>query len=221
MSDSSVSHGPKLPVVALVLSVVGLCLPPVLLISFGLGLYGFLRARRDAEWAPRKQLTQMTMAVSGAGFVVFLGLGVPALKEVPRRAKQQQCNQLLADLYAQEVDFKAANHRYTTRIAELPKPPLQGVALIRLAGEGPLTGADAVGLPSTEGVADELPSLLRSQLGLTGECPACQLMMACATQLDADPKLDVWTVSTVERTGAEGARIPPGMPWLDTNDLVP
>ena len=220
MSEPSANNGPKLPVVALVLSVVSLCLPPLLLVSFGLGLYSFLRARKDAAWAPRKQISQMTMAVSGPGLVVFLGLGLPALKEIPKRARQQVCRQLLSDLYVQAVDFKNANHRYTTHIADLPKPPAMGPQLIRLAGEGPLTGADAVGIPSSEGGVDEkLSTLLRPQLGLQGECPACQLTMACAAQLDADPTLDVWTVATFERTGGNGARIPAGMPWVDSDDV--
>ncbi len=79
---------------------------------------------------------------------------------------------------------------------------------------------NAVGIPSSEGGVDEkLSTLLRPQLGLQGECPACQLTMACAAQLDADPTLDVWTVSTFERTGGNGARIPAGMPWVDSDDV--
>ncbi len=220
MSAPATNNGPQLPVVGLVLSVVGLCFPPLLLVSFGIGAYSFLRSRRDAAWAPRKQISQMTMAVSGAGVVVFLGLALPAFKAFPLRAKQQVCKQVLTELYVQEVDFKKATQRYTTRIAELPKPPAQSAQLIRLAGEGPLTGADAVGIPSNEGALDEkLSTLLRPQLGLHGECPACQLTIACAAQLDTDDVLDVWTVSTVERTGSNGERIPAGMPWLDSDDV--
>jgi len=220
MSEPATNNGPKLPVMGLVLSVVGLCFPPLLLVSFGIGVYSFLRSRKEAEWAPRKQISQMTMAVSGAGVVVFLGLGLPAFKSFPLRAKQQVCKQLLTDLYIQEVDFKKDHQRYTTRIADLPKPPLQSAQLIRLAGEGPLIGADAVGIPSNEGPIDEkLSTLLRPQIGLQGECPTCQLTIACAAQLDTDEVLDVWTVATVERTGSSGERIPAGMPWLDSDDV--
>jgi len=220
MSEPVANHGPKLPIAGLVLSVVGLCLPPLLLVSFGIGAYSYLRARKETEWAPRKQISLMTMAVSAAGFVVFLGLALPAFKAFPMRAKQQVCKQLLTDLYIQEVDFKKDNHRYTTRIADLPKPPVQSAQLIRLAGEGPLTGADAVGIPSNEGPIDEkLSTLLRPQIGLHGECPTCQLTIACAAQLDTDDVLDVWTVATLERTGTSGERIPAGMPWLDSDDV--
>ena len=51
-----------LPVWAMILSVVGLCFPPVLLVTGAFGLYGFLKGKKDPEWAKRKQVTLMTMA---------------------------------------------------------------------------------------------------------------------------------------------------------------
>ncbi len=215
------NHGPKLPIVGLVLSVVGLCFPPLLLASFGIGAYSYLRAKKEADWKPRLQLTQMTMAVSGAGLAIFLGMGVPQWKRFTLRSKQMACRTGLASLYAQQLELKKSNNRFTTHIAELPSPPASDLQLFRLAGTGPLTGADAVGVPSrSPGIDEALPSLVRAEIGLKGECPACQLTMLCAAQIDADATVDVWTISTIERTGNTGERIPAGTPWLEVDDLT-
>ncbi len=227
------SEGPLLPVAALVLSVVGLCLPPLLLISGGLGLYGYLRARREPLWAPRKQVAQMTMAVSGAGLLIFLGLGLPNFKRVQLRIKQRECSEVLTSVYEAEQRFYAKQKRYTTKLAELDLVPSRGRQLVRLAGEGPLwtsglladdqvgQGFDETKYPtlSTRAVDESVPQLVRGEVGLKGECPACSVTILCASNVDADPAPDVWTVSTIERLGGNGERIPGGFPWNETDDV--
>lgn len=218
---SPINHGPKLPIAGLVLSVVGLCFPPLLIIAFCIGAYSYRRAKKEADWAPRLQLTQMTMAVSGAGLAIFLGMGVPQWKRFTLRSKQMVCRTGLTSLYAQQMELKKSNHRFTTRIAELPSPPASDLQLYRLDGTGALTGADAVGVPSTSpGIDEALPSLVRAEIGMKGTCPACQLTMLCAAQIDSDATVDVWTISTLERTGNTGERIPAGLPWLEVDDLT-
>lgn len=211
------NHGPLLPVVALVLSVVGLCVPPLLLVSLGLGIYGFQRAKKDTAWAPRKQLTQMTMAVSGAGLAIFLGMLLPQLKAGALRMKQVPCREGLSTLYLQQQELKRSNGRYTTLVSELAKLPPSGPQLYRLAGEGPLLGSDAVGIAATApGIDEGLPSLVRDMVGLKDG----QVTMLCASQLDADATIDVWMVSTAEHTGNNGERIPAGLPWLEVDDVT-
>lgn len=216
-----VDHGPLLPVVALVLSVVSLCVPGLPLVTLGLGLYGFLRARKDPVWAPRKQISQMTMVVSGVGLAVFLLAVLPRLRDLPKRQQQLACRDGLTSLYTRQMELKRSNQRFTTHISELPPVAAPSPQLYRLAAEGPLTGADAVGIASTTaGLDEKVPQLVRLHVGLSGECPMCQVTMLCAAQLDGDDTVDVWTISTVERTGENGARIPAGMPWLDVDDVT-
>lgn len=206
-----------LPVVALVLSVVGLCFPPLLLVSFGLGIYGFVRARKETEWAPRKQITMMTMAVSGAGLAIFLGMGLPQIKKVTMRSKQVPCRDGLSLLYAQQQELKRSNNRYTTQIIELSKKPEAGEQLYRLAGEGPLLGNDAVGIAATvAGIDEGIPMLVRDTIGIRDG----DVTMLCAAQLDNDATIDVWTISTKERTGNNGEKIPAGMPWVEVDDVM-
>ena len=214
-----------LPVVALILSVVGLCFPPLLLVSGALGLYGYLKAQRDPVWAPRKQITQMTMAVSGAGLLIVVGLLLPNYKIYQVRVKQMECQKTLASLYAAQAHFYAKEKRYTTRLSDLDWQPPRGRDLVRLAAEGPLDevgqGIDEAKFPSlsTRIVDEKVPKMLRGEVGVRGDCPACSVTMLCATNLDADDQVDVWTVSTIERIGNSGEKIPGGIPWCELDDV--
>lgn len=209
-----VSTGPVLPVAALVLSMVGLCLPPLLLVSGALGLYGYLRARKEPLWAPRKQLTQMTMAVSAAGLLIFTGLALPNFKRVQLRLRQRECRDTLAVLVAAQERYYAANKVWAPRLELLDAPAVSGRALLRLAQEG-----------APEGLVDPridaaIPKLVMAEVGVHGTCPACSITMLCAAQLDGDDAVDVWTVSTIERSGNRGEKIAGGFPWNEVDDVV-
>ena len=214
-----------LPVWAMILSVMGLCFPPVLLVTGAFGLYGFLKGKKDPEWAKRKQVTQMTMAVSGAGLLIFVGLLLPNFKRAQLRIRQLECRDTLTSLHAAEGRLYEKEKRYTTRLSELDWKPPRGRQLIRL-GEGALNevgqGFDEVQFPkmSSKQVDDAIPKLVSGSLGVRGECPACSVTMLCATQLDSDETPDVWTVSTVERTGSQGEKIAGGIAWCDVDDVA-
>ena len=57
-------------------------------------------------------------------------------------------------------------------------------------------------------------------LGVTGTCPECEITMACAGNIDDDPTLDIWTISTAARKGPAGENIAPGEPFCEQNDLT-
>lgn len=196
-----------LPVVALVLSVVALCLPPIAVVSLALGAYGFMRSRKDAEWAPRRQISQMAMVVSGVGIAVSLLVVLPRLRELPARRQQVACREGLSLLYVQQQELKRSNNRYTTDISELAKKPEVGAQVFSLDGH---TGFGA------GGIIEKIPSLVRDTVGIKNG----DVTMLCAAQLDEDATIDVWTISTVERTGDNGAKIPAGMPWLEVDDVT-
>lgn len=227
------NEGPMLPVAGLVLSVVGLCLPPVMLVAFGIGLYSFLRSKRDAAWAGRKQLAQLTMAVSGAGFLIFIGLALPNFKRLQLRVRQTECREVLTRLGEAERRYYAKNSRYTTSLAELDPLASRGRQLVRLSAEGPLwtegplkdeyvgSGFDTVLAPlaPTAQVDAALPKLVLNDVGVRGTCPACTVTLLCAAELDGDATPDVWTWSTIERLGNEGAKIPGGLAWNEVDDV--
>lgn len=214
-----------LPVWAMILSVVGLCFPPLLLVTGAVGIYCLLRAMKDPAWAPRKQVSQMTIAVSGAGILIFTGLLLPNFKRAQLRMKQLECRETLTSLYAAQGRLYEKEKRYTTKLSELDWKPSRGHQLIRL-GEGALEevgqGFDEAKFPSlsSKGVDEAIPKTVSGALGVRGECPTCSVTMACATQLDSDATADVWTVSTLERVGAEGEKIAGGVAWCDVDDVA-
>lgn len=199
------SRGPVLPVVALVLSLVFLCAPPLLLITAALGLYGFLRGKKDPHWALRRQLTQMTMAVSGAGLVIFVGVAIPAFKKGQQRIKQLECRETLASLHAAQVRLYEKHKRYTTKLDELDFQPQLKSATVYLSNELPVQG---------------VPALVQAAVGVHGECPACSVTMLCTRQIDNDDLQDAWTISTVERLGDRGEKIPGGLAWCEVDDVT-
>jgi type IV pilus assembly protein PilA len=93
-----------------------------------------------------------------------------------------------------------------TRRDELPSPPLA-----ESVGYGPDTKRHGVLL---EDLLTKLPPDLRGTLGLEGSCPDCNVTIACVGNVDQDPDVDVWTISTKDRP--EAAR---GTPIHHLKDL--
>lgn len=199
------SNGPALPVVAMVLSVIGLCFPPLLLVTGALALYSFMRGKSDPHWALRRQIAQMTMAVSGAGIAIFVGVAIPSFKKAQLRIKQLECRDALNSLYAAQQRLYEKEKRYTTKLEELDAKPELKDAKIYLSNEVPVPG---------------VPALVQTSVGVHGECPACSITMMCTKQIDGDDLQDTWTVSTIERLGDRGEKIPGGVAWCEVDDVT-
>ena len=220
------SHGPLLPVAAMILSVIGLCFPPLLLVTFALGLLGYLKGRTNPVWALRKQVTQMTMAVSFAGLLIFVGLFLPNFKRYQLRVKQVECRETLVSLHDAQARLYAKEKRYTPKLDELDWKPPRGRSIVRLSAEGALEefgqGVDEARFTSvlSKELDEAVPKLVRAEVGIHGECPACSVTMSCASQLDSDPQVDVWTISTLERMGNQGEKIPGGIAWCEVDDVT-
>lgn len=218
--------GPMLPVVGLVLSAVGLCLPPFLLVALIIGVYSLLRARKDPQWAPRKQIAQMTLAVSGAAVLVFVGVTLPNFKRFGMRTKQLECRAVLDKAMAAEKKFYAENQRYTVKLKELDPGWARVPQALRLSRDGALwsegaLGDDAVGSAATVSVNEaNVPRVVTEVVGLSGDCPGCSITLMCVNELDGDATPDVWTISTIERVGNEGAKIPGYVAWNEVDDVA-
>lgn len=190
----------QLHVVALVLSVVGLCLPPLLLISAALALYGLYTIRSEQNVAQRRQIFRLTLAVSGSGLVIFLGLMLPNVKHFQLRMKQRECKTTLEELVAAQHRLYAQSQRYSTEPAELGLQAKPG-QVVKLA------------------VDPVIPEAFRNTVGLQGDCPACSITMVCMAHLGGNSALDLWTASTAQRTGKRGETIPAGMPWNEVDGV--
>jgi hypothetical protein len=210
-----ISQGPMLPVVGLVLCVVGLPIIPLLPVALIIGVYSAIRARRDPAWAMRKQIADLTIAVSAAGALIITGMAIPSYKRQRLRMAQLECRTVLSNAYEAERTFYEKNKRYAVSVTEL------GVTApvdqrLRLAP----TGDDAARGGTAAIVEANVPQLIAQDVGLHGACPACSITMLCLNDVDGDPMPDVWTVSTIERIGTDGAKIPGGVPWNEVDDLT-
>lgn len=191
----------KLHVVALVLSVVGLCLPPLLLLSAALALFGLYKVGSEHNAAQQKQIFRLALAVSGTGLVIFLGLMLPNVKHYQMRVKQQECKVTLEKLVAAQERVFAQSQKYSTEPGE--------IALETPAGQMVKFNPDPL-----------IPEAIRKTIGLHGDCPACSITMVCMASLGGNSTLDVWSVSTAARTGSRGETIPAGMPWNEVDGVT-
>lgn len=187
-------------------------------------------------------------AVIGAIVVVALpclllvGAFLPSYR-APPRARQSECKTNLKGAFIAERSFYVEKDRYAEHPVEVGFAPERGNRYVYLLAEsGPLEdrsvavatpdpshvgiGVDSVRYPGADSTAlrAALPSRVAAQLGVKPTCsgctcPQCEITMACIGNIDDDPDLDVWTISTAARTDPTGDSVPPGMPFNELNDL--
>lgn len=151
---------------------------------------------------------------------LLLLLVLPGCNLVNGPRRDHECRSTLRQIMALEFGFHSQQLRYTVHPHELgfaPSPGNRYLYLFDAPGQvtrrddqpSPLP-ADSVGYgPDTkkrgvtvEDLLPKLPAEVASLLGVTGECPACQVTVACIANLDDDPAVDVWTIASMDRPGA-------------------
>lgn len=165
-------------------------------------------------------------------FAVLSLLMLTGCNMVKGLPKDHECRSTLRSITALEFAYYSERQKYSVHPVEIGFAPSQGNRYLYLfAREGPLTRRDelpspllgeSVGYgPDTrkhgvllEDLLLKLPAEIRATVGLTGTCPACEVTIACVGNLDADPDVDVWTISTADRP--EAAR---GTPLHHLKDL--
>jgi type II secretory pathway pseudopilin PulG len=212
-----------LPLLALVCVLLGVCAPPLLLLGVVLGIVSLVKRREPAS--ARGKTAAIASLVVGLVIIPLLAMGVfvPRVFKFKRSAKQAECKaNLRAALMAERAYFEA-HQAYSSSPSEL------GLALDRprylylLDRHRPLSEAGLVPGVATASTAEQLkdaiPPALLARVGVTGTCPDCVLTLVCAGNLDEDPVVDVWSISTAERTAADGEVIRAGIPYNDVSDL--
>lgn len=214
-----------LPTVALVLSLVGVCFPPLMLVGLVLGIVGLVNVGKDPAYGGK---TQSIIAIVLAP-LALLSLGILAAVAIPNfvrfqaRSKQVECTANLKAAFTAQTSFFAENETYGDPAAVGFSPERSRYVYVfedpaRGTGEGVLPARHPEA-PATETLLAGIPANLREQLGVHGQCPDCSLTIACAGNVDGDAALDVWTVSTRDRTGPSGAPVRAGVPRHDVDDL--
>jgi type IV pilus assembly protein PilA len=164
-------------------------------------------------------------------------LGACGLVKTADQPTWNQCQRELRFAYTAAKSFHQEKDRFSVRIHEIGFSPERGNRYAYFLAEAPRMQErrteEQTRAPDEAGVevdtfrghpavtwADMPRSYAGSlRLGISGQCPACVLTIACGAQLDADPTLDVWSISTRDRIGPSGELIPEGQPYHEQADF--
>lgn len=128
---------------------------------------------------------------------VVAAIAVPNFIKFKGKSKQGECRSQLFAIYQAERVFFEANRRYSTNFNELGVTPTRN-HYTYFIGNGSVKEPSA--RDSTPVSIDALPALAGGAIvGVEGECPDCVFTAACAINLDGDPELDVWSISSGPR----------------------
>lgn len=132
--------------------------------------------------------------------------------------KDGECRSNLRSILGGELGLLSERGRFTTHPAEIGFAPPPGNRYLYLfEAQGPVSRRDEQPSPSpaesvgigpdtrSRGVTAEwlrarFPAELLPALGIHGECPQCSITVGCAGNIDDDETVDVWTISSVDRT---------------------
>lgn len=179
--------------------------------------------------APKKAPSvPLLLALGGLGCLgllvvpgILAAIAIPNFIKFQSRSKQAEAKANLRALYTAERAFYEENQRYTSDLEELGAHLEPGNRYAYFADErGVLVAVDRHRHPgqTAVGLAD-LPPLPEARPGVTGTCPKCELTLVAAGNIDSDPTLDVWSISTAERTGSSGASIAAGSAHQEVDDV--
>lgn len=224
-----------LPLVALILAVVFLCIPPLLFIPFIMGIVSLVKAGGSPAYAARKTLAIVALVlpvVMVAPLGILAAIAIPNFIKFQVRSKQAECKVQLTSYALEAERYRLEHDAYPNRASQLS--PTGGFTPTRYVflfdAEGPLVApgqaatADAVGLAprlrgdDAPGWRAAMPEAVVRSLGVHGECPDCGYTYACVSNLDNDEALDVWSVSSEDRTGADGELVPAGTVYQHSDD---
>ncbi len=160
----------------------------------------------------------------------------PQFTKSGSRSKQGECKANLKAWYMVQRSYQQEKETYSPLVTLVGFSPERGNRYAYFAGPGPLqdrgsptvghdaravgVGVDTVKRPGMGVTFAQLPPDVASQVGLSGTCPECDILLACAGQLDRDDTLDVWTISTADRQAPDGSEIPRGTPFNHVNDTM-
>jgi type IV pilus assembly protein PilA len=180
---------------------------------------------------------RLPIPCAAIGFALCVLIGCERFMKIEVRTKSSECRSNLKSLFTTEKAYFAEQNRYTTHLNDLEFEPERGNRYAYFLGRnGPMEERTTSERPEVDRVhraigvdvlryggagihADQVPMSFRGiPVGLSGECPRCEFLAVCAGQLDSDPALDVWTISSQKRVGPDGNDVPAGTPVREIND---
>lgn len=210
-----------MPLVALILAVVGWCVPCLMPVAVILGIIALVKSDAPA-YAARKTMAIIALVLSLVSVPVWgmlAAIAIPNFIKFQARSKQAECKLELASLYAAQQLYQAEHHAFAQSVDDLDwRPGAKRNYAYRIS-------ADSVVDPTHSSLSvDELeetyPDELVNLIGVIGECPEeCATTMACAGNIDNDDTIDVWMISSQEQN-IDGQRVPAGQPFNLINDVT-
>lgn len=209
-----------LPLIALIIGVVGFCFPPIFPIAIILAIVSLVKASEPA-YAARKTLAIITL-VMGLVYVPVVGIlaaiAIPNFIRFQARAKQSECKTNLKAMYMGQKSAFMDSDKWGETAEEIGFDPLGGNRYSYQISQDSSVPAK-LSTSSDLQLLAAYPADLSEQFGVRGECPDdCQVTMGCAGNIDNDPTIDVWSISTGQRT-IEGEVVPAGVPYNHRNDV--
>ena len=211
----------SLPTVALALSIAGLSICISSLAGAILGVVALLRIRREPQLPGRGQaIAAIVVAVGLLPFQLGMlaAIAIPNVIRYQGRAKQNECKVVLHALWAAQENHRAAKGKYARMLPDLEFAVPPGNRYAYLLSESEVLPVDArYGLPpGFDPVRVARQHGLVIGVSLEGDA----FTAACVGNIDNDPTLDVWTVSSEDRRLPDGAVLPAGTARNDVNDVV-
>ncbi len=205
----------SLPIVAFVLSLIGICFCPTALVGSVLGIIAWVRISKEPQ-------------LSGKGFAIaatFIPLalvpviGIQAAIAIPNfirfqaRSKQAECKTSLKSIYVGAKSYRAEKGQWPTTFKDVGFSPEPGNRYSYYLSPTEALPADARRFPDVAG-QDREGALARAHV-VPGESEG-GFVAACVGNVDNDMTLDVWSISSQPR--ADGTL--PGTPVNDLSDLT-
>ena len=166
---------------------------------------------------------------------ILAAIAIPNFIRFQARSKQSECRTNLKALAIAERAYFEAHQQYTPVLAEAGFAPERGNRYAYFAGPGTQedrtqavskrdpgdtqVGVDLFRFGAIPAVTErDVPTQLAG--GVHPGASETGFVAACAGSIDNDATLDVWSVSSAERTGPHGELIPAMTPFNDVNDVT-
>lgn len=189
------------------------------------------------QGAPQKSSSVMLVVLAVGAVCGLCCVGTLAAVAVPNfikfgaRSKQAEVKSNLKALYTAEKSYFGEHAAYSESVEEVGYLPSRGLRyryLLAPRGELLMAGqpdggqhssiAADIMSPDNALLLSRIPPPLLAEVGIKGECPACQMTIMAVGNLDNDSTVDVWSVSTADRT-IDGEVVRAGTAYKHIDDI--
>jgi len=142
-----------------------------------------------------------------------VAVALPGFLRFGARSKQSECKANLKAIYTAERAHVGETDTLAATFKELGWMPEGHNRYAYFLGDDvvPADGKMYTAVPPP-------PTTPPFSTAVTGKCPDCRFVAACAGNIDTDAAIDVWSISDQERHAPDGTVIPAGVPFNDQDD---